>query len=144
MGIRNAIKGKWHWSYQKPWVTMSEDGQKSEIRVFWLHAIDKVVGRENDFAPKIFQNMHRVHNTSGNFKEMATISFRYSILLGSIWTRTLMDDTMRGKLRARDTVEILTSIISTKVVNLSPTMIFYYETKVFENLCDLKFFFKKI
>lgn len=83
MGIRNAIEGtKWHWSYQKPWVTMSKDGQKSEIRVFWLHAIDKVVGRENDFAPKKFQNMHRVHNTLGNFKEMATISFRYSILLG--------------------------------------------------------------
>lgn len=52
MGICNAIKGKWHWSYQKPWVTMSEDGQKSEIRVFWLHAIDKVVGRENDFAQR--------------------------------------------------------------------------------------------
>ena len=66
---------------------------------------------QDGFTPEEFQYMHMKEEASGGLKYMTKFSFGYTILLGSIWRCSFVDDAMGLKEGGESGIDIIFLVV---------------------------------
>ena len=101
---------------------------------------------KNSFSPEIFWYIISDHESLGHFQVMTVFPFSNSILLRGMDTRTLVKNSLFNQLLTQNFIEVFTTIINSKDLDLSLELVFNQVVEVvelFEDICSFRLSFSK-